>query len=252
MKNRKFLFSIFLAIFIVALVYAAIPYTSAYAACGIPGAPPCPPPSGGGGGGGGGSRGGGRKKPAIPPTNTPTPIDTATPTISGPAWTQTAIAGVNQVATQLCSAYLTATPVSVVNWYPCGTPTPHVFIPPVDGPIFLLPGVINIIIGVLIIIICFGGGFFLIRRGFKPPNPNTPSTQNFDGSNQFAKIEMHPGPPTDAANQFLKFEDAKGIADGTSKSVADGSNQFGKGTPNDSGSQFDKPPSSNLPPGPSV
>jgi hypothetical protein len=225
LKNRKFLFSLFLAIFIFALVYAAIPYTSAYAACGIPGAPPCQPPSGGGGGGGGG-----KKKPAVPPRNTPTPInsDTPTPTISGPAWTQTAIAGVNQVATQLCSAYLTATPVSVVNWYPCGTPTPHVFIPPVDGPNFLLPGVINISIGVLIIIICFGGGFLLIRRGFKSPSPNRP-----------------PGPPIDVANQFLKFDDAQGVADGTSKGVADGSNQFAKielppGPPTDAANQFQK------------
>ena len=237
MKDRKFLTVLFAGVFIAILVSMQLSSIAVQAqSCGIPGAPSCPtnppPPKK-------------VKVTAIPPqptathTPTPTPTLTPTPTISDYAWTQTAIANANQVATALCAAYQTVTPVNV-NWYPCGTSTPtatpHVFIPPVAGPTFLLPGVVNIIIAVLIIIVCFGGGFFLLRRGIKPPNPNKPPSPNFDGSDQFAKIEMGDGSVKKADDLNPQPLPPKGMGDGSSQfaKIEDGSRQFDKDFPNGS------------------
>jgi len=84
-----------------------------------------------------------------------------------------------------------------------------------------LPGPLGMISAVLIIIVCFGGGILFLRGGSKPPNPNKPPSPNYDGSNQFAKIEMG-----DGSSQFAKLED--------------GSKQFDKTSPLDSANQFQK------------
>jgi hypothetical protein len=52
-----------------------------------------------------------------------------------------------------------------------------VVIPPMAGPVFLKPGVINLLILVLLIGV-LSGGTFLILRGFRPPNPNKPPSPN--------------------------------------------------------------------------
>lgn len=243
MKNHKFSLVLLAAIFITVLASATIPHFTVLAqgVCGIPGTPPCPPPSGSGGGGGGG---GGNQNPT--PTSYPTPKPKPTATS-----TQTPTSTPNAIQT-FTAETLTAAPTQPSDpvlltaqacWYiangitpgpshptpswgdiqgdspqcmptatPSVTPTPF-FIPPVAGPQFLPPGVINII-AVLIIIVCFIGGILFIRSRFMGdgsvkvglnPQPQPPKTG--DGSNQFFKI-------FDNANQSLKIED--------------GSNQFMK------------------------
>ena len=242
MNIRKFTFALYVGIFIIAIISVLIPLVVQAQCDPATGACPLPPPPSGGGG---------KKNPPtpIPPqpikTQTPTSTFTSTPTISDFAWTQTTQANANQVATALCSAYQTVTPANVVNWYPCGTPTatvtPHVFVPPVAGPTILRPGVINIIIAVLIIIVCLGGGFLFFRGGIKPPNPNKPPSPNFDGSDQFAKIEMGDGSVKKADDLNPQPLPPKGIGDGSSQfaKFEDGSRQFDKDFPNDS-NQFAK------------
>ncbi|MBI2758075.1 MAG: hypothetical protein HYX49_05295 [Chloroflexi bacterium] len=126
---------------------------------------------------------------------------------------QTAAAALTQTSNDW-SSQAEATADVAVNWCAYGTPsspTP-VFIPPIAGPNFLAPGVINMIIAVLIIVVSIAGLFLLLRsrRGGGSPNADDLNPQPLppkgmgDGSSQFQKAD----------NQFLKVED--------------GSNQFQK------------------------
>lgn len=174
-----------------------------------------------------------QKPPLILPTNTPTSTPNAIQTFAA------------QTLTAEANPFLIA-PAPLV--LPTTTPTPLI-IPPVAGPNFLLPGVTNIILAVLIIIVCFGGGiwyFFkhtggqhrLVSADDLNPQPFPPKGMG-DGSSQFAKFEddlnPQPLPP-------------KGIGDSSSqfgKVIHDGSNQFAKiekspGPPSDAANQFDK------------
>jgi hypothetical protein len=216
MNIRKFTLVLFAGIIFITIIATLIPF-AAQAQCPV-GAVCTPAPSGGGGSGK-------KQKP-------PLILATGTPTISDLAWTQTVSQGQVNVAGTLCSYWMTVTPVNVVNWYPCGTPTasatPHIFIPPIAGPVFLLPGVINIIIAVLIIVVCIGAGFLLLRSRSMGdgsakaddlnPQPFPPKGMG-DGSNQFVKWEKG-----DGSNQFAKFEDGSSQFD---KDLPDGSNQIG-------------------------
>ncbi|HEY5983540.1 MAG TPA: hypothetical protein VIU38_08700, partial [Anaerolineales bacterium] len=56
---------------------------------------------------------------------------------------------------------------------PCNTPAPTTtpfVIPPVAGPIFVPPGVKNVLILVAIIAVIWGGGAIVLRR-LRPPGP---------------------------------------------------------------------------------
>ncbi len=235
MNTRKFAFALYAGIFIAIITFAIIPFAPVQASCGVGGVacPSSTPVSSGIG-----SR---KQKPPILPINTPTPTATINfiiqPPIPGclpyPAClaTYTPTPNIFQtftVETLTAEARLRA-PAPLVP--PSATPTPLV-IPPAAGPQLLPPGVTNVIIAVLIIIAGLGGGFFLLRRGFKPPNQNRPPNPNLDGSDQFSKItddlNPQPLPPKgmgDGSNQFFKIEDG---------SPQDAANQWRKIAPDQS------------------
>lgn len=145
----------------------------AYAQCGAVGQPPCPP-------------GGGKKKPTLlPPKSTATPTADVTLTTYAltylpcyatifPHTYETAAAALTQTLDDW-SYWAETTADVAVNRCMTGTPSP-VFIPPVAGPVYVLPGVKNVLILVLLIGV-LSGGLFLILRGFRPPNPNEPPNQ---------------------------------------------------------------------------
>ncbi len=145
-------------------------------------------------------------------------------TIFPPAY-QTAAVALTQTSNDW-SSWAEATADVAVNRCAYGTPvspTP-VFIPPVAGPNSLGPGIINITVAVLIIIVCFGGGFFLIRSRFMGdgsvraddlnPQPLPPKGMG-NGSNQFAKIEDGSSQFQKADNQFIKFTKDPGSTGGS-------------------------------------
>ncbi len=187
---------------IIALLVASLFATQLAQAQCDPATGACPPPSSGGGGG--------KKRPtAIPPTFTPTYTSTPTltpePTATQPSGVLMPIFGgggspqspptptytatldpkiVAMIETAACATTFAATPQSkflYLCWSP--TPTPCVLcplpnVPPtiVAGPVFLRPGVINVII--IVALIALLAGLIIIVRGprslsrNRPPNPN--------------------------------------------------------------------------------
>ncbi len=217
MNVRKSLLVLSVGILITALIFVAISYQTVQAQCGVTGAsclPPSPPPSPVGGGGGGGGNGGGKrsKPPLILPTRTPTP---------------------NAIQT-FTAETLTAQPSLTPTATPCVLcPVPNVPPTVVAGPVFLLPGVINMLI-IIALIALLAGALFFMFRGSKPSGPNEPSNPNRppnpndsanqfykmeDGSNQFSKME-------DGSNQFSKMEDDLNPQPLPPKGTTDGADQF--------------------------
>ncbi len=148
MKSHGFVFLFLLGILIAANITLITSQVAQAQSCNPFGAP-CPPPK--------------SNKPTLPPpsatpTFTPTPTSTSTPT-------PTVISTYDLILTWAAETQMAVTP----------TRTP--FSPPVAGPTFVAPGVavmlISLLIGLLLI-----GGLFMLLRGFKPPNPNKPSSPN--------------------------------------------------------------------------
>ncbi|MCL4530816.1 MAG: hypothetical protein M1282_15575 [Chloroflexi bacterium] len=267
MNVHKFVLAFYAGVIIVIITFAAITqYAEAQSpSCGLPGLPPCPPPSGGGGGGK--KQKPPPKLPTNTPTPTPNVFQTFTaetltaePTTNPlskapappafdpadatataleftylqcyatifPPLYQTAAAALTQTSNDW-SSQAEATADVAVNRCAYGTPpspTP-VFIPPVAGPQFLPPGVINII-GILIIIVCFGGLFLFLRSRFMG-----------DGSVRADDLNPQPLPPKGMGNGSDQFD--KHFPDGSNQfaKIEDGSDQFDKHFPNGA-SQFQK------------
>ena len=184
MKTRKLLLAVFLGTLCVTLLAALIPSPVQGQTCGLPGLPDCPPRE---------------KKTKIPTRVPPTGTPTATPTLvfapqsGGEGGTLIPISTVTTAvppwyATWVtCQGDLEATMIATLghddlcggpctpDWHatavaPCdkykATATPF-FIPPVAGPVFLAPGVKNVLILVLIIGVLLTGGVLIARLGKK-------------------------------------------------------------------------------------
>ncbi len=263
MNIRKFAAIIYAGIIVVAIASIANSQT-VQAQSGCSAGAVCSTPAPSGGGGGGGKK---QKPPLILPTNTPTPTPNVFQTFTAETLTaearlkapappafnpadatataleftylqcyatifpplyQTAAAALTQTSNDW-SSQAEATADVAVNRCAYGTPpspTP-VFIPPVAGPQFLPPGVINII-GILIIIVCFGGLFLFLRSRFMG-----------DGSVRADDLNPQPLPPKGMGNGSDQFD--KHFPDGSNQfaKIEDGSDQFDKHFPNGA-SQFQK------------
>jgi hypothetical protein len=159
MKIYRFVFPFFLAILFAAGLTLMRPQV-VHAQCGLPGTPPCEPSGGGGG----------RKKPTLIPHK---PIATSTPTLTptvNPVYL-TAIGCWEDIyrktpAPELPTPSWNDIQVDAPQCLPTLTPspTPYIFIPPVAGPVFLLPGVAVMLILVLIGLLFIGGLILVIRR----------------------------------------------------------------------------------------
>lgn len=107
------------------------------------------------------------------------PALSVTPALTELPWYQTMVACRNSLeATAIATLGHDVSPSEHETAVaPCNTPAPTTtpfVIAPVAGPVFVPPGVKNVLILVAIIAVIWGGGAIVLRR-FKPPSPNSPS-----------------------------------------------------------------------------